>query len=193
MLKKISLLSGRNSAVLLAVFLLSAALIFISGCAASANNASSTLYVDKSFSPSMLDDYGLALLPVMGDKESSKFTEMYGDGVNGAMFWLKPMMKFISWQSTEKSMKDGDLLKYYDRAKSDYLTGGTIRWNLMKEISASMGMRYLLLIKLKDTPSTSDTAVVNGEAEILDCAAGAVVWRGSGTAFSSQSQKRNHG
>ena len=88
-------------------------------------------------------------------------------------------------------MKDKDLIKYYGQAESDYITGGTIRWNLMKEISASMGMRYLLLVKVMDTPSASDTAVIHGEAEILDCAMGAVVWRGSGTAYSADLKKES--
>lgn len=176
---------------LLSIIAVPAFMLFFSGCAASANNASQTVYVDKNFSPAMLEDYGMALLPVMSDKEYSSLAVSYGDGVDGAIFWLKPMMKYISWQTTEKTMKEKGLLKYYSQAESDYITGGTIRWNLMKEISASMGMRYLLLIKLRDTPSVTDTAVIHGEAEILDCGMGAVVWRGAGTAYSPNSKKES--
>lgn len=167
------------------------------GCEASIQNTSQAKYIKPEFTQGALEGGGLAFLPILAGQGQEAYRRPLADSISHDITNQDTNLKFYDTDKTTKILQDKQLIDSYQRAILSYSETSILNKQLLTSISDSLGIRYLLLISLKEFNKVSHgeynyltgvqtvtNAKVQAFAQIWDCTIGDIVWEGQASAES---------
>lgn len=164
-----------------------AAALGLCGCAARIVDQSRTQYLNETFTAADLQEGGLALLPVTAGDGQEGYRRPLGDYLNARLPDAVPGGRVLSWQAAMDSINNNSKVSAYEQMITGYQKTSIVNRELVRELFATLGVRYALYCSLQDFSeqsktnynlftgfSTTKTAQVIAQCLVIDLSSGDV-------------------
>jgi len=167
----------------------------LAGCAASVQTVNEETYRQSSFTEEMLDEGGLAILPIVAGQGVEGYRRPFGRTVNQTAEQLLGAEDVLRWQSTMDQLNSQGLATSYNEAVATYQRTSIIDQSLVERMGNACNRRYFLYIRLsppKNVQRQAESDINEGGSyqqqyigvgafgQIWDARTGDVVWEGTG-------------
>lgn len=132
-------------------------LAFIS-CAAPIQNLTKTQYLNQTFSSSVLQNGGLALLPITAGAGQEGYRRPLGDSLNSHLSHSLPNGKTIKRQNSMDLLNQHDKVTAYQELIEAYSKTSILNREKVKELRSALGVRFALYCSLQDFSEVSKTS-----------------------------------
>ncbi len=176
----------------------------VAGCSAKVQVRNQTSYADAAFSKASIEEYGLAILPVVAGEGVEGYRRPFGQSLNQVGADHLASGSLLTWEAAMEALNDAGLVSEYNAAIAGYQQTSIIDRSLIGQMADATGTRYFLYVTL--FPPTSETSVnrsalsgglrtdrrlgVSAFGQVWD-AEGDVAWEGTGSSEVQSNEFQN--
>lgn len=125
-------------------------------CAATIYNLTKTQYINDSFSAAILNEGGLALLPITAGAGQEGYRRPLGDSLNVHLNNSVPFGEVIKWQESMELLNAHDKVIAYQELIEAYNKTSILSRDKVKEIKTALNVRFALYCTLQDISESSN-------------------------------------